>query len=84
VEVLHLRQGSEAAMYLPAIADGENPHDQLTILDRVDDAVVPDSQPPPRVVALKGLDVEGRGITGLHRLLKLGKAMEDPHCTSCT
>jgi hypothetical protein len=48
------------AIDLATIANGQDPHDQLSVLDGVDDAVVADPQPPTGTVPLEGLDVERR------------------------
>src|SRR5437879_3394443 len=68
----------EVAVDVAAIAGSHDPHDELAVLDRIYDAVVPDPEPPPGVVPLERLDVKGRRIPGVHRFLELSEAVEDP------
>src|SRR2546425_978429 len=68
----------QAAIDIAAIADGHDPHDQLTVLDRIHDAIVPNPETPPRAVPLEGFDVERRRVVFVQRLLEFGEAIEDP------
>ncbi|MDP4501304.1 hypothetical protein [Nonomuraea turcica] len=58
-----LRRGGllNIAVDVAAIANGQDPHNQLTVLDGLDDAVVADPEAPAGTVPLKGPDIERRG-----------------------
>lgn len=56
---------------------GQDPHDQLTVPNGVNGAVVADSEPPAGALPLKGLDVERCGVANVQCFLEFGEAVQD-------
>lgn len=71
--------GSRISVDLAPMTGGKDPDEQPVALDRVNDAIGADPQPPPSGAALQSLDVERGGVSRIHRSLELGQPTQNPY-----